>query len=267
MLRFLKDNLLMLSCFILIVLSIGCFKMYFIGDENSLAHELSLNIVAEVIGILLTVFLIDAVIKKKDTNERKKRESIAFQQLKYPIERHLRLLFDMYKSSITVRPNKSYDKVSYLFDEAYYSEIIFLDFSKRAPIAFETTWFIHLSIETEKFKKAIEKTLDKYSFYMESDVIDLMEKILDSSFIRFIITAPSIYELDLIDGDQNNYNLFAWFNVIEDVRNYTRLILELVEHYNSKVSNDKKINDIINKFWDDDIAPYLGDARINIASN
>lgn len=72
--------------------------------------DVSLNVGTEVLGILLTVMLIDAVIRRKDQTERDRVVKVAFAQLRIGLQQHIGVLQSMYKASIShpPKPNRSH---------------------------------------------------------------------------------------------------------------------------------------------------------------
>ena len=177
---------LWISYIILIIFTIISFTFYFNVQDTSWIKDFSLNFSTEVIGILLTVFLIDIIIKMKEERERIKRQEIGLKQLKVNLLNHLHLLFNIYKASVESKPNDLNMKASHFFDENYYQEIKYFDFSKNAPVTSNINWGYYLASKNEKFKTGLNKTIDKYGIYLDSDGIDLMEKLINSNFINFI---------------------------------------------------------------------------------
>lgn len=258
---------LWVSYSILFILLIICFVVYFTNPFGiNWLKEFSLNLATQVIGILLVVFLIDRVISINQENERKKRQVIALQQLQIPLRRHFILLFNIFKSSIQVKPDKNYKHVSDLFDDTYFVQIAFFDFSKPAPVIPLDAWFNYLSRECSQFREALNRTIEKYSLYVESDIIDLMEETINSSFISFIIQAPAIQapairEVDTREGVIREYNLFGGQGTCDLVKEYTSLFSKLIESYNQNVPDEKRIK-MTDDLWRNDVAPKIGSSRI-----
>lgn len=120
---------------LLLILLIGCFLIYFsIHSASSWIKSFSLGMASEIIGIFLVVFSIDRVIEAEQIEERKKLERVAFLQLRRPLIRHFYLFFNMFKAAIIEQPDKAYQNFSDLFDDRFFEQLAFLDFSKPAPV-------------------------------------------------------------------------------------------------------------------------------------
>jgi hypothetical protein len=224
--------------------------------------DLSLNVGTEILGILLTVFLIDAVIRRNEEKERVMARSLAFQQLGLPLRHQLGVLHNLYKASITNPPEKPPVEVEELFSPSYFVQIAFLDFSKPAPLiaAKPLQWFDYLKSESEKFRLALGRTIEKYALFLNIDEIELLEELINSSFLAMLEQAPAIRDVDGKEGFKRNYNLFGGQGMDDLVRRYTVSFSRLVRIYNS-IAPDRKLC-VTSEMWRNDVAPQLGSARI-----
>lgn len=241
---------------------------YFINPENSFLKDFSLNLSVEIIGIFLTIFLINKVIEIKDENERKKLEQIAFKQLKIPLGKHFRLLFNIYKASVISKPNLDINSMEDLFSNDYYSELKYFDFSKPAPSIVSMTWSYYLSQECEEFKGALDRTIDKYSQFLESDVIDLLERMINSGFLTHILRVQRLMEIDSTLGFSRQYNSFqiaefhsTHLDYLDFRKAYIQDFTKLIDIFNSVVPDDRQIK-YSDRLWDNGVAPRIGSARI-----
>jgi len=101
------NQLLVVSRIVLAFLALACFGAYIVLPMALEGwRAFSLNLGTEITGILLTVWLIDAVIRGKEARDQERYRRIALQQLYVPLIRHLRLLSDMYKASMERKPDR-----------------------------------------------------------------------------------------------------------------------------------------------------------------
>lgn len=99
--------------------------------------------------------------------------------------RHFYLLFNIFKAAVPEKPDKEYQSVADLFDELYFNQLAFLDFSPPAPVftSLDATWSEYLSKECAQFKDSIDRTTEKYCLVLQRETIDLMEEIINSPFL------------------------------------------------------------------------------------
>ena len=230
-------------------------------------NDVSLNVGTEVFGILFTVWLIDEVIRRKDQTERERIVKVAFAQLRIALEQHINTLLCMYKASISHAPQINPQTLDDLFGPDYCVQLAFLDLSKSAPLVSvnQLQWFDYLYMEMENFKATLIRTLEKYAVFLEPNTVELLEEVLASSFIGFLMTSISIPEFDQKRGFKRQYNLLSSQGMPELIQQHTDLIKRLTQEANRHFPNDKQVGNIKDS-WRNDIAPTFGSARLNPAS-
>lgn len=248
---------------LLFILLICCFTTYFsIPSQSSWIKNFALEMASEILGIFLVIFSVDRVIENEQIKERNKLESVAFLQLRRPLIRHFYLLFNMFKASVTGKPDKDYQNVSNLFDDVFFEQLAFLDFSKPAPViaSLEANWSDYLARECAQFKEALNRTVEKYGLFLQPEIIDLIEEIINSPFIWLVFQLPAIRKLERKTSLPDSYNLLARQEIRSLFREYTNSVSELFEQYNKRVPEEKQIK-FYNELWADDIPPEIGSGR------
>lgn len=225
--------------------------------------DVSLNVGTEVLGILLTVLLIDAVIRRKDQTERDRVVKVAFAQLRIGLQQHIGVLQSMYKASTLHPPQTNPKSLDELFSPDYFVQVAFLDFSKPAPLASvkPLQWFDYLHMEMEQFKATLTRTLEKYAVFLDPNIVELLEEILASSFIGFLTQVKSIPALDQKEGVQRQYNFFSARGMPELTQQHIELIKRLSLEANRNLPNEKQVGINVQN-WRNDIAPKFGSARL-----
>jgi hypothetical protein len=260
-----NKNLPLISYIILSVLSVISFVIYFNAPsamEWDWLRHITVNLGTGIIVALLTVLLIDNIIRINREKERKKYQSVALRQLQIPLIHQFHLLFYIFKSSVEIKPQKTYQYVRDLFDDNYFVQLAFFDFSKKAPIWGDLQWFDYLPRECTKFRDALSRTVEKYSLYLDSGIIEIMEEIINSDFISIVLQAPAIREIDRHEGYKRSYNFFAGSGMCDIVREYTSLFTRLVEHYNELAPQEKRVL-MRDDLWRNDTAPKIGSGRVS----
>jgi|GEM_PF-1576907 len=273
---FLKESYAIL--FLVLLLSFislwGCLNNFSLGGVCDLwLKDFSLNLAAELVGILVVLFTVNQTVEANQEKEKKKFREIAFRQLRFVLRKQIYLLFDMFKASVEVKPDKDYQNIRDLFDETYFQEVKFLDLLKVAPVVTpqgeEMDWLDYLYSECSSLQSALGQVVDRYSFYLDSQVVDVIEELSASVFIRFIGSIWDAKKMNAL-GDRGDL-LFACKDLLQD---YTMTLLELVEIYNESVTTDanatpdgvRQINMDRSKWqdwWSHNGRPKIGESRIS----
>lgn len=223
-------------------------------------EDVALNLGTEVIGILLTVFLIDIVIRRHEEKERAMYKRVAFQQMRIPIRRHFSLLFGIYKASVAEAAARPVATPSELFDGDYFEQLKQFDFSKEAPTAPKQPWMNYLAQQTQNFKDSLSRTLEKYAIYLPAEDVDLIEGLLNSSFLSFLEQLPSIRRLDQTEGLRRSYTMLSANGMTDMLREHTDLFEKLTIEYEDAVPSDTL--SLRDDPWRNDVAPKIGSARV-----
>lgn len=232
--------------------------LYLYPVERFANHgDLILNLGTEIIGILITLILIDSVLHQHEKHEQRKMRKIALEQLKNPLSRHLLFFGKMLKVSVESAPKEKYETPSDLFDDDFYEHIKHLDFSKIDNEGSSDDWATKSSDEFEDFHKSVGKILDRYSFYFDLEIVDLIESLVHSSFSDYMIIMPRFIELSAKHGF-NNHNFLNGLahNVI---REYIELFCKLVNVYNGVFPDDQIT--LMPGLMGDIMYPTFGSAR------
>ena len=222
----------------------SCINSFLIDSNicNLWLKDFTLNMTAELLGILLVVFSVNKAVKFREQQENNKFKQIAFRQLKIVLNKQLFLFIEMFDYA-TLAPDKINSKTlpEFLQNDDYYIKLHRLNLLDLAPILTpkggKMDWLDYIHSESVNLKSAINQVVDRYSFYLDSEVVDLMEKISDAGFIRFI---TSIWEAKKLEAYKNHGDLLSDCENL--LREYIKGLLDLVYFYNDSVTEDRQIN-------------------------
>jgi acyl-CoA-binding protein len=266
----LKSTYIILFTLLTICLTIG----FFFNSSTQWLQELPLDLAAEIIGILLVVFSIDSVLDAEQEKERERREAVAFQQLHRPLNRHFLLLFSLFKAAAAGKPEREYQDMTDFFDDFYYQQIAFLDFSKKVSIAKfgETTWSSYISWECWQLHETLNRTVEKYALVLQPDTIDLIEELNNSPFIWLTLQSARMYQIEtrLPNHNQTNeplllekLNSLGHKEIYELVKEHITLFLSLIELYNENVAPSDRLR-WQSELWLEASTPPLGSGRLEV---
>ena len=154
------------------------------------------NLGAGFVGSLLTVMLIDRTIEKARMREKIRIRRVAFDRLRSLLFNHILFLFSLHKASVAVKPASVATTIEGLFNEAYYESLPMMDFGKPAPVLPTTKWVYYASGQAEVFRTGLERTADLYMAFLDTATIELIEKLVGSNFLHFLVIAKHIPDAD-----------------------------------------------------------------------
>lgn len=107
--------------------------------------------------------------------------------------------------------------------------------------------------------------MEKYCLFLQPEIIDLMEEIINSPFIWLVFQAPAIRQLGRKNSVSSPYKLLARQEIRDLLREYTASVSELFNHYNETVPDEKRLK-IADDLWADDVPPKIGSGRLEDSS-
>lgn len=253
-------NALRWSYLALTVMVVVCLAAYILLPVTHTGWRgLTLNLATEVLGILLTVILIDSIIRRRQDRERSRYRSIAVQQLRFPLIQHSMLLFNLYKASVERKPEREISGVADLFDADYFEQIGYLDFEKLGPVTPPMIWAEWVGAEMGRFKDDLERVVDKYAIYFDPDTLEVAERLVSSRFIHLTGFFPTMIVQWKQGGVQVPANLLVGLS--DMVREHTTAFCNLVEVYNAEAPEDRKVA-FGEHMWHNDTSPLIGSGRV-----
>lgn len=145
--------------------AISLYGALYLGD---VAKDFSVNIFITIIGIFVTVFLIDRVIEEDAERKRHRILRTAFKRL--PIRGQFSLLMTMGQASA---PEAAISSYSDLYEERYIEYLKKLDLSAKGPGIWNNgrymNWGEYITLGCTEFKDAIETIMANYMLYLEPD--------------------------------------------------------------------------------------------------
>lgn len=263
-----------------LLLSVGLgasFVIYYLLDPVSQEgpRGFFLNLATEIIGILLTVFLIDSVIRRREERERKRYRSVPLQRLHYPLRRHLDLLCGMYKASVRELPEYASWRLDNLVTDDYKDPLAHLDLLQPGPSVRAVQdfppqhepipWFEHLHEETKEFREQLERVVEKYSMQLDSETAGIIEHLINSPFMNLAVhhIPHMARERQSFASAQGSYIPLTMLSLPGDtsIPEHTSTFVRLVRICNDIEPKDRKICVSESTVWRDNMSPSVGSAR------
>lgn len=249
-----------------LVLILGLLIYIFITTQNQVTDDFSLNLITEIIGILLTVLLIDFAIKRREKKEKHDILKNTYAQYKRPARRLLQYFASIYKASTIETPVEwNTDFKTLLSAKQFYESVRYLDFLKPAPVTPKTDWINHSHIEINRIKADLEKILDKYAFVLDSKTIADLEWVINHWLLETLLVGPSIKVTN--ESSDSRYTSICLLAIDGDIgqngiKGLIDKVLQISEDFKS-VTDDTSDISYSSQMWQDNMAPKLSQSRVS----
>jgi hypothetical protein len=251
------------SYFILVIAIAACAAAYGVFLDYGWVTAWSANIGAGLLTSLVIIFLIDRALERRREQEQRRVSRVALAQLRAPLMRHLFLLRDWYQAVLVAPPADQAKTIDELFDEAYVSEIRFLNMSAAAPIIPPRDWLQRSGEEFDDFKRESEAIVDRYAVFLDAWFIELLQGAAASklSHMLILMTKLPVRQVQQQFGVSGPVILFQHESVAEIIREHLGLVLGLVKYFNSNYQEPIEIGALA---FNEGAGPKFGSARLTV---
>lgn len=252
-----------------LVVSISSFIIYYFVKTTvggiPILENFFAGVSAATFGSYITVILVERSFRIQEENRRQRMQNAALRQLRLNINKHLSFLGNMYIASSQEYPSSSPNSYSDFFNNEFFRNVQFLDFSEEFPTAREHTcpsWFYYSENQIREFQESIDQAINQYSGWMDPELVNTLNEIKDSELLNFIlgISEADIVELDRRKGHERHYAILLGFP--EMIQEHTTALLELIEQYDD--IDDIEVIDV-EAIWSENATPHPNSARIDPA--
>ena len=167
--------------------------------------DLASNLLAEVIGICITIFVLDFIIAFQDEKRIFKLKSLAYSQIRSLLCKAIELIKNQYKAaSGNVLESTGLGGIDTNIAKSICSG---LNLDNECADIYErpVNWQSHNRMFVERFKNAIELIIDNYINYLPEELIENLEKLKGSAIFEFYRVSASIRRIHRDQGIKENY--------------------------------------------------------------
>lgn len=217
-----------------------------------------LNLGTEVVGIILTVWLVDRSIRSIQEAQRQRLERLALGQLRIPVRQHLSVLLKMLKAGSLKPFNQHEWSLEKLF-EIMPGRLGCLDFSGKAPSMPPKTWFDFTAESFKDLRARIHSVIEKYAAHIDGGTLETLEALSDSQFMNILLWGPAMVKLDEEEGISRPYNILGHDSLLVPIQDHLHALSSIIRALDETTSKPVGIPDVL---WRDDVAPELGSSRL-----
>jgi hypothetical protein len=254
-------RLLLVPYLVLACATAVCVFLYLVGRDRQIDWMTAWapNVAASTVSILLTVFLIDSVLQRNADRERDRVRRLALGTLRFALVRHLTLMAGVFKAAADVVPPDHPIDPEHIFNEYYFSQVRFLDFSKPAPTVPARKWLDYIDAEVREFREALGKVVDVYAGFLDARSLEAIQRLVDSDLLGLLLQLRGIPAVDQDLGLTRSYTFLAGDGVDELTRTHAADFVALVHIYREAFpeGNGPMAEDLHRS----DVSPAVGSAR------
>ncbi|MBP6881484.1 MAG: hypothetical protein KBC35_02555 [Candidatus Pacebacteria bacterium] len=161
---------------ILIITLVVSVVVWLSYPDNLFINQLGSNFIIELVGIMMTVFLVEALLSSERKRDMKKYQTVAYGQLRIPVMRLRSLFLAMLQASypkggpyeLDTRSTKFFPKGNLL------NELKSLDLDKNAPVIPKRPWSSYIYENVKENIGELDAISDRYLPYFDSEVLELI---------------------------------------------------------------------------------------------
>lgn len=177
----LKQMLLVLFLLLIAVLASIGFSCVNLGKSS---EAILVNILTELLGMIVTYFIIDLYIEKQSERRKNERQSKALQDFDTIINKHYTFLYYIYKATNALPAKKDFC-LEFIQTEEYFSCLKLLkidgNFSDEIPLK----WAQYYKLRFIEFDMEVNQIMNNYVNYIDN--ISQVSNFLKHQYINYII--------------------------------------------------------------------------------
>lgn len=181
LIRYLLTNKFRLALLILFLVSSSIceYCWLYLPDDYSELKNLGLNAFTEIIGIMVTVAIVDKLIQEQEERKLLPIKIAAHRDVGHFINAISTLWITAYDKCVPIDRPKD-EPSTMIFTPKYFNAIgNHLDLDALAPVVPERTWIDYLKKQEVELRQQGEKILERYPTILEPDIYNLIHKILN----------------------------------------------------------------------------------------
>ena len=190
---FLKDKILIFT--LIIFLLIGLFCWLYCPKYT----DFGLNFFTEILGVAITVFIIDRIIKNRDDESKIPYKLALYEDVKIFTNRYINFWVELYRCSV---PEEEPKTIELFFSDSGMAKIFDYLYMDSEPNVYpQTKMFNWIFQNAKEFKENGSKIIQRHFHTVDPDVYRCIHHLSESIFISQFLNIPSIIQFD----NETNY--------------------------------------------------------------
>lgn len=243
----------------LVLLALVLLALTEVGPDWRVLDTHGANLAAELFGILVTLLLVERILRWQRARELAPIRTVAARRLRRPVSDLVYLLTQMYKAASP--PDAARHDSPAVLIEGWATEVPRLDFLRPAPVVPAASWHQHVARSARAIQHALDETLARYPEALGTEVVISAEAMTDHHIWKLLLqaessaaaraslalTPPVPFMLELHSGGDN-----------ADLREFGARVQALVRATDALGADPIRVS---STDWRSDVAPTFASAR------
>jgi hypothetical protein len=158
--------------------------------------DFGLNFTTEILGAVITVFILDRLIKKREEDKNIPLKIAIYEDIRLYTTRYIGFWIETYLLSVPEDPPKD---ISDFFSKIGMPKILsYLHLDSEPNVTPSQKWWDWIVHNAKEFKVNGEKILDRYSGFLDPEIFGHLHRLTESHFNGCLIMIPAIRQSDNI---------------------------------------------------------------------
>jgi hypothetical protein len=206
-------------------------------------EQFGLNFFTEMLGVAVTVFVIDRLIQNREETRSIPQKLAAYEDVRLYTSRYINFWTSAYRESV---PEEEPETIEAFFSENGMTKILnHLYMDSEPNVTPPRKWWDWIVQNAKEFKENGDKLLDRHSHNLDPIAFGYVHQLTESSFNHFLLMIPSIRQLDTT-MKYTRVKVLASYSMAAQKEDYDA-ILGLIKWCNEQHSFLKKHSSSIKK--------------------
>jgi hypothetical protein len=163
----------------------------------SKTENFGLNFFTNMLGVTVTIFVIDRLIKNREEARSIPQKLAAYEDVRLYTSRYISFWTNVYRESV---PEEEPDTLEIFFSEAGMTKILDYLYMDSEPNVYPSRkWYNWIAQNAKEFKENGDKLLDRYSHNLDPIAFGYVHQLTESFFNNALSYAPMIRQSDSFD--------------------------------------------------------------------
>jgi len=175
-----------------VFVSLGLFLWFF----SSKTEDFGLNFFTEMLGVVVTVFIVDRIIKKREETKNIPIKLAIYEDVRLYASRYIKFWTDTYRQSV---PEEDPETIEDFFSANGMTKILNNLYMDAEPNVIPSRkWWDWVTQNAKEFKDTGDKIIDRHSSNLEPMVFGYVHQLAESDFNNFLLQIGALRQSDIL---------------------------------------------------------------------